>query len=103
MGVSLYYAFYPKKCKDKEIIPYLNIDPEDRYHGCRWCNGKLPGEFYEIVDKYSEWDEDNTCWIFDNVTNLFEFASKAECPTLMSDFITENYNENTPLFILWKR
>lgn len=100
MGVDLYYGYYPKKCNDPEIIPYLDTDVTEFDS---WMNGKHQHvDFYNDVRECSIENKENNCFIFDDATKLFDFASRESCPVIMSDYITNNYQDGLVL-ILWGR
>ena len=99
MGRTLYCAYYPKKCNDKEILPFLEC------YDSRLCelNGKhVPENFYKTCRELSEYDEDNDCYIFSDSAKLLEFAGRESTPSTLSDCICENYNDNY-IFIIWIR
>lgn len=105
MGVTLYCKFYSKECNNPNVKPFLEY-----YESAKQIGGSLPTEFYILCDKYGEWDEDNKCWVFKNIEKLYEFASRTEVPTFLSDFITEcrwlnvegQFKEDD-ILIIWKR
>jgi len=106
MSASIYYQYYPKACNNPTILPFLNIE-SDWFHG-----NHMPKGFYDACRQYSEWNEDNECWIFADVTKLFEFAADSRVPVSMSDYITNTQYidewDNIPhkeddVFIIWKR
>lgn len=106
MSVNLHWEYYPKECNNKLILPFLT------YETGRWLSGKsVSKEFYASCDELGKWDDDNECWIFTDVTNLFKFAVRTEVPTVMSDFITEcEYllysgikHKSDDIFVVWKR
>lgn len=96
MGASLYCKYYPNKCNDAEILPFLSIETDMD------CNGKLPVSFYDNCRELATYNEDVACYIFADVCKLFEFAGRTETPSDMSDYITSNYQENW-IFIIWVR
>lgn len=101
MGIDLHYSYYTKKCVDREVLPYLCVG-DDSYE--TWYNGKyVPEGFYDTCLELSEWNEENECWIFEDNIKLFEFASRDSVPKQISDYITNNYNDKIPIFIIWKR
>lgn len=105
MGIDLHYGFYSKKCNDKEVLPYLDASNYDADYGTtRWFNGKhMPEGFYDTCREFAIDDEENNCYIFDDVNRLFEFASRPEVPVRMSDYITNCYDDKVPIFIIWIR
>ena len=98
MSATLYYRFYPKKCMDKDILPFLDYYNSYDLHG-----NHMPKGFYDVCRELSVRDEENECYIFDDYNKLFEFASRDEVPPILSDYIAESYNEEMPLFIIWIR
>lgn len=99
MGVEIYYGYYTKKCNDKDILPFLDTDISG-YE----LNGKhMPDGFYDTCREIAKHDEEADCYIFDDVTKLFDFASRENVPSNMSDYITEFYSDNVPIFIIWIR
>lgn len=102
MGAELNYNIYHKKCNDKDIIPYLDCDYDDsaRY---RWINCKnLDENFFNLLREYGTEYEIGSCFVLECTPKIFELASKTEFPTAISDFITDNYNEDM-VIIIWKR
>ncbi len=98
MGVTLFYGFYPSKCNDKEILPYLDVDSSYRE-----LNGKhLEVPFYDNCRELATFNEDSNCYIFEDFNNLFEFAQRKETPVDMDDYICMNYQSNL-VFIIWVR
>ena len=105
MGTTLYCKFYPKECNNPNVKPFLEY-----YESAEQACGKLPTEFYMLCNEYGEWDEDNKCWVFENIEKLYEFAGKPEVPAFLSDFIIECRIGNTnmeykdgDILIIWKR
>ena len=97
LGVSICCGFYPNKCNDVEIIPFLSH--EDNLY---WNGKHLSAGFYNNCRELAVYNEDSYCYIFSDVDKLFKFAGKIETPSNMSDYITENYQENW-IFIIWVR
>ena len=97
MGISLYCKYYPNKCNDAEILPFLSIDTGMD------CNGKhLPVSFYDNCRELATYNEDVACYIFADIYKLFEFAGRIETPSDMSDYIANNYQKDW-IFIIWVR
>lgn len=95
MGATIYYDYYPKKCNDADIIPYLN-----EYRNEEDINGKhLSEEFYEELRKNGKHYTGSNCYV---LNNPIEFAGLQYCPDQISDYICENYNEHD-CFIIWIR
>lgn len=100
MGVTLYYGYYSKKCNDKDILPFLDED----IYGNGEINGKyMPCEFYNTCRELAKYDSKGICFIFDDITKLFDFASRENVPSDMSDYITYFYSDDIPIFIIWIR
>lgn len=107
MGVDLHWEYYPKECDNPKILPFLNYD-----WGARWVNGKsMSTGFYDACRELGEWDEENHCWIFRDIINLFKFASRAEVPETISDYIAycdylidwKTKHKEDDIFVIWKR
>jgi len=96
MSVSLYCRYYPKKCNDKEILPFLSLSDND----ITYCASR---GFYLACKQLSVYDEENYCYIFDDRDKLFEFASRKEVPWELSDYIRASYSDDIPVFIIWVR
>ena len=97
MGATLYYEYYPRKCNDKEILPFLDVSENE-------INGKyISYEFYITCRELANYDKDNGCYIFDDTTKLFDFASRKTVPSEISDYIAECYRDDIPMFIIWLR
>lgn len=99
MGVTLYYGYYPKKCNDKDILPFLREDISN-YE----LNGKhMPDGFYDTCRELAKRDKEADCYIFDDAIKLFDFASRENVPSDISDYIAEAYSDDIPIFIIWVR
>ena len=107
MSVDLHWEYYPKECNNKKILPFLNYDI-----CARWMSGKsVPKGFYQACNDLGTWDENNSCWIFDDIEKLYEFAAKEEVPAVISDYITlceylqdaEIEHRADDIFVIWKR
>ena len=99
MSATLYYGYYSKKCIDKDVLPFLEY-----YNSCcDLCANHMPKGFYDGCRELSVYDEQNECYIFNDYINLFEFASRKEVPSILSDYIADNYNDEIPTFIIWVR
>ena len=96
MSSTLYCGYYPEKCNDIEILPYLSCDMSN----LEWHGRHVDKKFYDNCRELSTHVESKDCFIFTDRNNLFEFAAKQETPTDMSDYITENFKENF-IFIIW--
>lgn len=105
MGIDLHYGFYTKKCNDKDVLPYLDIEAFEPWDwGECWLNGKhVPEGFYDTCKQLSTYDEENNCYIFDNCEKLFEFAARSEVPVSVNNFIAKYYTDEVPIFIVWVR
>ena len=105
MGIDLHYGFYPKKCVDKEILPYLDIEPNEPWDwGECWLNGKhMPEGFYDTCRELAIDDKENGCYIFDDCVKLFRFAARTEVPDSLNNYITKYYTDEVPIFIIWVR
>ena len=97
MGVSLYCNYYPNKCNDAEILPFLSTDTD-----MDWNGKHMPVGFYDNCRELATYNEDANCYIFADVNKLFEFAGRTETPSDMSDYITNNYQKDW-VFIIWVR
>jgi hypothetical protein len=97
MGVTLYCKYYPNKCNDAEILPFLSKDTD-----MDWNGKHLPVSFYDNCRELATYNEVPACYIFADVYKLFEFAGRTETPSDMSDYITSNYQEDW-IFIIWLR
>ena len=99
MGATLYYGYYPKKCSDKDVLPFLNKNISGNE-----MNGKhMPSGFYDTCRELAKYDKEESCYIFDDVVKLLDFASRENVPSDVSDYIAEFYSNDIPIFIIWVR
>ena len=100
MGRVVYHGYYPKKCVDKDIIPYLKVD-------CDWLysndyNGKyLDRKFYEMIASYGDYYNSGDCYVI-NSKDVMEFVRETPLPQTMEDRILEDYDPDKDL-IFWMR
>ena len=100
MGMTLHYAYYPKKCDDIDILPYLYLPDNECFTG-------LSTEFFKACRDYAEYNEENGCYIFRDKTKLYPFAALKEVPAVIADYIVDpidrDYKERKAddILILW--
>lgn len=102
MGATILYGYYPKKCADDDILPYIK---EDLGWG-QDLNGKhVPDGFYPSLDEYGTHYEKGDCYIINGWDKITEFAALQSTPSDISDYIAEGIPDNIedPIFILWMR
>ena len=100
MGRTVYHGYYPKKCIDKEIIPYLKVEC-DEWYDCSYNGKNLDRAFYNMVHAYGEHYEHGDCYVIAN-DNVMDFVGNTPMPQSMEDYILENYNPGKDL-IFWMR
>ena len=97
MSRTVYCGYYPNKCNDNDILKYLNYDS---IYDCSYDH--LSDDFYKNCRALAEYNEESDCYIFTDMMKLFTFAESKETPVSMSDYITDEYQQDY-VFILWIR
>ena len=90
---------FKNKCNDKYILPFFDED----ISGNELNGNHMPDGFYDTCRELAKHDEDADCYIFDDTTKLFDFASRENVPSDISDYIAESYSDDIPIFIIWIR